>query len=215
MPAREPYGPDEFQADTGVSRETIERLETYLDLLAKWQEKVNLVGISTMPDAWRRHFLDSAQLLKYIPGPNPGPGGRIADLGSGAGFPGLVLAIMGAPHVHLVESNVRKCVFLREVARATGTEVTVVNKRIESAAWSMSADVVCSRACANLSHLIGWADDMLTQYGVCLFHKGQYVDRELTESQKKWTMAYKSHPSLTDPGGVILEISGISRRHDD
>lgn len=214
MPARDPYGPDygpgEFQADTNVSRETIERLETYLGLLAKWQEKVNLVGISTVPDAWRRHFLDSAQLLKYI----PDPGGRIVDLGSGAGFPGLVLAIMGAPHVHLIESNVRKCVFLREAARATGTDVTVVNKRIEAAAWSISADVVCSRACANLSHLIGWANDMLTQDGVCLFHKGQYVDRELTESQKKWTIAHKSHPSLSDPGGVILEISEISHRHE-
>ena len=193
-----------------VSRETIERLEAYLALLAKWQEKVNLVGISTMPDAWRRHVLDSAQLLKYIPDLDR----PIVDLGSGAGFPGLVLAVMGAPRVHLIESNVRKCVFLREAARATGAHVTVVNKRIEAAAWSMSADVVCSRACANLSHLIGWAHDMLTQDGVCLFHKGQYVDRELTESQKKWTMACKSHPSLSDPGGVILEISGIGRRHD-
>ena len=211
MPAQAPYGPDEFQADTDVSRETIERLEAYLDLLAKWQEKVNLVGLSTMPDAWRRHFLDSAQLLKFI----PDPGGRIVDLGSGAGFPGLVLAIMGAARVRLIESNVRKCVFLREAARATGTEVTVVNSRIESAAWSLSADVVCSRACANLSHLIGWAKDMLTQDGVCLFHKGQYVDRELTESQKKWTMAHESHPSETDPVGVILEIRGIGRRHDD
>lgn len=210
MPARDPYGPDEFQAHTNVSRETIERLEAYLDLLARWQEKVNLVGLSTMPDAWRRHFLDSAQLLKFI----PGPGARIVDLGSGAGFPGLVLAIMGASHVHLIESNVRKCVFLREAARATGTEVTVVNSRIESAAWSMSADVVCSRACANLSHLIGWANDMLTQDGVCLFHKGQYVDRELTESQKKWTMTHKSHPSVTDSAGVILEIGGIGHRHD-
>ncbi len=192
---------------TGVSRETLERLSVYANLLEKWQTKINLVGPSTMPDLWRRHMLDSAQLFPHLPSPDC----TIVDLGSGAGFPGMVLAIMGASDVHLIESNIKKVAFLREVARATGTKVTVHNKRIEDIAWSLSADVVCSRACANLTFLLGWAQEILRSDGFCLFHKGQYVDRELTESQKKWNMSVTRLESLTDPNGVILRVTEISR----
>ena len=115
MPGPEPLAAAGFAAAINVSRETIERLERYAALLIKWNKTVNLVGRSTIADLWRRHMLDSAQLFPYL----PKSAGRLVDFGSGAGFPGLVLAIMGAPDVHLVEANARKCAFLREAARVT------------------------------------------------------------------------------------------------
>ena len=136
-------GPIEFQAKSGVSRETLERLTIYADLLVKWQAKINLVGPETLADLWSRHMLDSAQLFPLI---RP-DAKRLVDLGSGAGFPGLVLGVMGAPDVHLVESDARKCAFLREAARLTGTTVTIHNKRIEQVA-PLGADVVTARALA-------------------------------------------------------------------
>src|SRR6266446_2343020 len=117
---REPLDPTGFTALTGVSRETLARLEAYAALLAQWNERINLVGRDTRRDIWRRHFLDSAQLLPHVPA-----GTRsLADLGSGAGFPGLVLAILGVCGVELVESDARKCAFLREAARIAGAPVT-------------------------------------------------------------------------------------------
>jgi 16S rRNA (guanine527-N7)-methyltransferase len=137
--------PAEFAAETGVSRETLARLEAYAALLLAWNRRVNLVGRGTEEDLWRRHMLDSAQLHPLIPA-----GARtLVDLGSGAGFPGLVLAILGGPHVHLVESDQRKAVFLREAARVTGAAAMVHAIRIE-AAPPLAADIVTARALAPL-----------------------------------------------------------------
>ncbi|KAA0682855.1 16S rRNA (guanine(527)-N(7))-methyltransferase RsmG [Roseomonas genomospecies 6] len=199
-----------FQAETGVSRETLDRLAAYEATLRKWQPKINLVGPSTLPDAWRRHFLDSAQLLPLLP-----DGVRVlVDLGSGAGFPGLVLAIMGVPEVHLVESDSRKCAFLREAARAAGASVTVHNKRIEavaSIATAIAADVVTARALAPLNDLLGWAHPFIQDRGVALFPKGQNVADELTDTTKYWKMRTERFDSRTDPTGTILRVSGIAR----
>ena len=115
------FGADDFRQVSGVSRETLERLRIYEALLRKWQAKINLVGPATLDDAWRRHFLDSAQLFPLL----PANAQVVVDLGSGAGFPGLVLAVMGVPTVHLIESDLRKAAFLREVARETATPAIV------------------------------------------------------------------------------------------
>ena len=195
-----------FADATGVSRETRDRLAAYEATLRKWQPRINLVGPSTLPDAWRRHFLDSAQLLPLLP-----EGARVlVDLGSGAGFPGLVLAVLGVPEVHLIESDSRKCAFLREAARAAGARVTVHNTRIE-AAPAMDADVVTARALAPLTELLGWAHRFIGTRGVGLFPKGQSVEEELTATTKFWKMRTERFDSRTDPTGTILRVSGIDR----
>jgi 16S rRNA (guanine527-N7)-methyltransferase len=199
-------GPEEFLTKSGVSRETLERLRLYADLLVKWQARINLVGPDTLPDLWSRHVLDSVQLFPLI----KAGAKRVADLGSGAGFPGLVLAIMGAPNMHLVESDSRKCAFLREAARVTETSVTVVNKRIEQVA-PLSADVVTARALAPLDRLLGWAFPHLAPGGECLFLKGRGAEDELTASAKEWNITASRVPSLTDSGGLILHLREVSR----
>lgn len=204
-------GPDEFQAKSGVSRETLERLTVYADLLVKWQVRINLVGPETVADLWSRHFLDSAQLWRLI----PPEAGRLVDLGSGAGFPGLVLAVMrptaaARPEVFLVESDARKCAFLREAARLTGTQVTVINQRIEQVA-PLQADVVVARALAPLVKLLAWAAPHLAPGGQCLFLKGRGAEDELTATAKEWKITADRVLSLTDPAGIVLQLREVCR----
>ena len=194
-----------FRRATGVSRETLERLAVYESLLRKWQKTINLVGPKTLDDAWNRHFLDSAQLHPLL----PESAKVLVDLGSGAGFPGLVLAIMGVPEVHLIESDVRKGAFLREAARATGAPVTVHSKRIE-AVQGLEADVLTARALAPLSDLLEWGARFLRPGGTALFLKGQNVEDELTATTKYWKMHTERFNSVTDPSGSILRLSGIA-----
>jgi len=194
---------------TGAGAETIDRLAAYLALLEKWQRRINLVGSGSMEDPWRRHILDSAQLLPLLPAGSP----SVADLGTGAGFPGVILAIMGDARVHLVESNARKCAFLSEVLRITETNATIHNKRIESLA-TLDVDVVTARGCANLLTLLDYAGPLLAPAGICLFLKGQSVEAELTESRKKWTMRTQRITSRSDPTGVVLKLSDIVPRHE-
>jgi len=170
----------------------MDRLASYLILLQKWQGRINLVGPQTMLDPWKRYFLDSAQLVPLLPEGRP----RVVDLGSGAGFPGLVLAMMSDAEVHLVESDGRKCVFLREVARLTDTDVTVHNARAESLP-SLRANVATARALAPLDHLLDLAKPMLVQAGMCLFLKGRAVESELTASKKNWKMRVRRNRLCT------------------
>src|SRR5688572_14803801 len=154
--AEEPLGRAGFAATIAVSRETLERLGVYVDLLGHWQRAINLVGAATLADPWRRHILDSAQLMARLP-----PGARsVVDLGSGPGFPGMVLAILGAPGVVLIESDRRKVEFLREVARATATAVGLQAERIERLP-DMPAGVVTARALAPLPRLLPLAERFL------------------------------------------------------
>jgi 16S rRNA (guanine527-N7)-methyltransferase len=199
-------GPEEFQTKSGVSRETLQRLQIYADLLVKWQARINLVGPDTLPDLWQRHFLDSAQLYPLIP-PSCR---RLVDLGSGAGFPGLVLAIMGAADVHLVESDSRKCAFLREVARVTGTKVTIIDKRIEQIP-PLEADVITARALAPLARLLDWAHPHFAPGGQCLFLKGRGSEDELTAAAKEWHISPERVPSQTGAGGLILHFKEVCR----
>jgi 16S rRNA (guanine527-N7)-methyltransferase len=196
-----------FQAATGVSRETLDRLRVYEGLLRKWQPAINLVGPKTLDDAWRRHFLDSAQLLPLIPESTR----TLVDLGSGAGFPGMVLAILGNFDVHLIESDIRKATFLREVARATGTAVQIHAKRLETLG-DLAADVVTARALAPLASLLDWVHPFIGERGLALFPKGRNADQELTEADRIWMMAVDRTSSRTETGGTLLRIRQLRRR---
>lgn len=202
----EPLTPEAFRQLTGVSRETLDRLEVYAATLRKWQRRINLVGRDSLGDLWRRHFLDSAQLLPLIP-----PAARtLVDLGSGAGFPGLVLAALGVPGVHLVESDARKCAFLREVARLVEVEVRIHNRRIEDVA-PMTADVVTARALAPLDELLDLAEPFIAPHSICVFLKGRGADEELTRARETWNMTVMRHPSASDPSGTILRLEHLHR----
>lgn len=189
---------------TGVSRETLDRLASHLDLLRRWQKRINLVGAATLRDPWRRHMLDSAQLAPLVPA-----GARLADLGSGAGFPGLVLAILRGGPVHLIESDARKAAFLREAVRITGAPAEVHNARAEQ--LDLKADIVAARACAPLDRLLGLALPLLAPGGLCLFLKGARVEEEVREARTAWKMALRRHRSRSAPDGVVLEVSRLSR----
>ena len=185
-----------------VSRETLDRLQLLLDLLVKWQKTINLVGPSTLADPWRRHILDSAQLLPYLTHPHL-PSGPIADLGAGAGFPGIVLSILGVPDLTLIESDSRKATFMREATRITGAPAKILNKRIETVTERFS--LIVSRALAPLDKLLILAQPILSSPGFCVFPKGEGADRELTAARERWTFdSVETFTSLTDPDGTIL-----------
>jgi len=208
------FGRSEFASELkalgiNVSRETLQRLETYAGLLVKWQAKINLVGPATLPDLWRRHFLDSAQLLPLLSAAT----GTLADLGSGAGFPGLVLAIMTDWRVHLLDSDQRKCAFLRQVALDCGVldRVTIHARRIEQVT-GITADVVTARACAPLDELLDLAEPFIGEKGTGLFLKGAQAEEELTQAQRRWTMRLDRRDSISDPAGKLLIVSQLKRK---
>ncbi len=197
------FGPEDFAARTGVSRETLARLKAYVGLLEDWNQRHNLVSKNAMADVWRRHVWDSAQLVPLMPAYVK----TVADLGSGAGFPGLVLAelLRGRAEVVLYESIRKKAEFLEAAAQRMRLNVGIRNVRIE-AERHQPVDVVTARALAPLDKLLGYAQQMAARHTVCLFLKGQSIAVELTEAGKSWRMKAFQHPSQTDPSGVILEV---------
>jgi 16S rRNA (guanine527-N7)-methyltransferase len=200
------FGPQEFAELIPVSRETLARLEAYAALLFQWSTRINLVGRDTLPDLWRRHFLDSAQLHPLIPDSSR----SLIDLGSGAGFPGLVLAILGVPGVELVEADTRRCAFLREAARITGAKVALRACRIQ-AVPPHPVDVVTARACAPLDRLLELAEPFLTPHTICLFLKGERFEEELTLVREGWTMSASVEQSLSDRRGIVLRLQQVVR----
>lgn len=192
--------PREFQVAAGVSRETMERLEAYAAVLCAWQPKLNLVGPATLPELWQRHFLDSSQLVPLLPPQDP-----IMDIGSGAGFPGLVIAIVTARPVTLVESDARKSAFLREAIRVSGATAAVQNRRIETLPHGCAA-ILTARALAPLTKLCGYAQRLLAPDGQAFFLKGQRWEEELTEARQHWTMQLTAIPSRTNPSSIILRV---------
>ena len=198
-----PFGPDEFAARTGVSRETLDRLKIFADVLNDWNSRHNLVSRRSLSELWRRHMWDSAQLEPFI----PSGVSSLVDLGSGAGFPGLVLAaILGdRTSVALYEATRKKGDFLRFAAERMGLKVEVRSIRIEDE-MARIADVVTARALAPLPDLLGYAQQFCGRDTVCLFLKGQSVAAELTEAHKSWRMKVSQHQSATDRSGAILEI---------
>ena len=193
MPHEAPLAPEGFARLFPVSREALARLQAYADLLTQWSARTNLVGRATIADLWRRHMLDSAQLYPLV----PDAARSLIDLGSGAGLPGLVLAILGVPDVELIEADSRKSAFLRPC-------------RIQALA-PHPADVVTARACAPLDELLGFAERFIAPHTLCLFLKGERFQQELTEAHKRWTMCVSVEPSLSDRRGVILRLQQVTR----
>src|ERR1700716_3644920 len=196
---------------TPVSRETESRLNAYVDLLLQWQAKNNLVASSTLPNLWTRHISDSLQLLTLA------PNAKIwVDLGSGGGFPGIVLACAMAETpgamVHLVERNAKKAAFLREALRITGAPGTVhladIGDSVDS--FPHPVDCVTARAVAPLHQLVGFAEPLVGKGATALFLKGQDVEAELTEATKYWKITPRLHPSLTGQGWIV-ELDRIER----
>nr|WP_315825826.1 MULTISPECIES: 16S rRNA (guanine(527)-N(7))-methyltransferase RsmG [unclassified Bradyrhizobium] len=198
---------------TPVSRETEQRLDRYVALLLEWQAKTNLIAPSTLPHLWTRHIADSLQLLDLA------PDARIwIDLGSGGGFPGVVLACALAERdgaqVHLVERNAKKAAFLREAIRVTGApgivHLSEIGDIVEK--WGGRVDCVTARALAPLHQLIGFAEPLVKKGARALFLKGQDVEAELTESTKYWKIESKLHSSRTGGQGWIVAIDCIERQ---
>jgi 16S rRNA (guanine527-N7)-methyltransferase len=196
-----------------VSRETEALLDSLVASLVRWQTAKNLVGPRTLDEVWTRHILDSAQLADHVP-----PSSRVVDLGSGAGFPGLVLAILrkGVPgsHVSLVESNGRKCAFLREMIRTLGLQASVYNARIESVLPTLAGkvDVVTARALASLTDLLELTNELLKGPVTGVFPKGQDVADELTKAAKYWTFDASTVASRTDSKARIVLVREVRRK---
>ena len=194
-----------------VSRETLQRLEIYSDLLIRWNKRINLVAPQSIEQLWGRHFLDSAQIFGMIP-----VNTRLcADFGSGGGFPGLVAAILGAeltPHTSfsMVEADQRKSVFLKTVVRETGIKASVFAGRIEELP-KLNADVITARALAPLSKLLAYAEVHGQASTRCIFLKGERHRREIDEALENWSFDCKTYPSKTDADAVILVVGDIKR----
>ncbi len=210
MTAIHGVAPEVWEA-LGVSRESWPKLETFVDLLAQWQGHFNLVAPSTLADVWQRHVLDSLQLVPLM----PEDFSSFADLGSGAGFPALPLAIVTGATAHLYESVGKKAAFLREALRITATTGTVSTTRIETLDDSTAprVDVVTARALAPMTGLLSLAEPFLRNGARGFFHKGQDVDDELTAAAKSWRIKVRKHVSLTDSRAVILEVEEAFREH--
>ena len=197
---------------TSVSHETKDRLIRFVALLREWQRVKNLVAPATLDEIWSRHVGDSAQLVTVAPVAR-----RWLDLGSGAGFPGMVTAILmdERPETHavLVESNTRKAAFLREAIRVTGAPAEVRTERIEDviATWQAPLDSVSARAVAPLDQLAAWIEPLVARGAVAYLHKGADFDSELREASLRWTLDLLQHKSRFGPG-VIVEVRGLTRR---
>jgi 16S rRNA (guanine527-N7)-methyltransferase len=211
-----PDGPDAVAAIVPIDDRTRQRLTDYAALLRRWQPIKNLVAPSTLDDVWRRHMADSAQALAAVPSAS-----RWLDLGSGAGFPGLVTAILVADRpgasVTLVESNGRKVAFLRTVGRELGLPIRVLDQRIESVAERSGVavgplDAVSARALAPLTDLLALAEPWLTSGSLGVFHKGQDFASECSAATQSWVYDLVEHRSRVDAGGRILVVSQLRRR---
>jgi 16S rRNA (guanine527-N7)-methyltransferase len=207
VPDTSQSGRDEFAKTINASREAFSKLDRYAELLVEWNQRFNLVSDSTLPRVWSRHFLDCAQLLRHIP-----EGAKsLADLGSGAGFPGLVLSILGMRHVKLIESIGKKANFLRTVIEELKLDATVHQTRIEDM-HDMRFDVITARALKPLPQLLELAKPLMKKESLALFLKGQNLAIELTESAKYWRFEYETFPSLSDRSGCVLKITNLTAK---
>ena len=197
-----------FAAATGASPTALGELEQYRSYLEDWNRRMNLVGPATLEVFWNRHALDSAQLLPLAP-----EALRWADLGSGAGLPGIVLAILGKHrpgfHVDLVESMAKRCRFLAEVVTGLGLPCTIHQSRAED--LSLSVDIVTARACAPLSRLLGYSQPYLKRGAVALFLKGQDVAADMEEATRSWDFEADVLPSVSDVRGRIVRVRRLGR----
>jgi len=204
---------EKFSSHVLVSRETFEKLCMFQKTLIKWQKSINLISKNTIDNTWERHFLDSAQLYKFVKDIE----GNIIDFGSGAGFPGMVLAIMGKKNIHCVESDYKKCVFLKEIAMLTETDITIHNCRIEDLNF-INVDLVTCRALASLKKLINYVEVFINKslgerqkLPKMLFLKGKTYYSEIIELSKIKKISFEEYPSITDRDGRILYINKVDK----
>ena len=205
------HGRDDFIARAPISADSVPDYDRWAALLAKWNARINLVAPSTLPDYWTRHALDSAQIVPLI----PDDAMTVMDFGSGAGFPGLSIAIESKAqdtgrHVHLIESAGKKASFLRTVIRELGLPATVYSARIE-AMDSLQADVITARAFAPLTRLLPLADQHMRPCGQLVLLKGGDVESELAAVAGEWSFTHRSTPSLSDGSGSVLQLSDLIR----
>jgi 16S rRNA (guanine527-N7)-methyltransferase len=208
-PNEESFGPKEFADQANVSRETLARLNLYAAMLEDWNARQNLVSQTSLRTMWLRHFWDSAQLIQYV----PDSAASLVDLGSGAGFPALVLAeLLRARNLRIVlyESIQKKRDFLAEVARRLGLDIEVRSGRIETATPEIF-DVITARACAPLPKLLDYAQPFWGADTIGLFLKGQNLGAELTDAHNYWTMKVIKYPSRSSSSGTVLEVRGLKR----
>jgi 16S rRNA (guanine527-N7)-methyltransferase len=210
--------PESFQSAFGISRETLDRLTTYAQLLGRWQKTINLVAPSTLGDVWHRHFADSAQLWQF----RPENARAWLDIGSGAGFPGLVLAILGAEsgatHHILVESDTRKAAFLREVVRTTGITVDILCMRIENAetrAKVKAVDCLTARALAPLPRLLEMSAPYFSSSTLGLFLKGRDAAAEIEQAAQSWQFESELRPSITDVEARVLLLKALKPKREE
>lgn len=199
-----------FQSCLNVSRETLSALLEYETMLLKWNKSINLISNTTSDKIWTRHFLDSAQIIPLL----PHAGSKIIDIGTGAGFPGLVLSIVAKEKIPsleftLVDESAKRAAFLREAVRVTGAKAIVINSKIETLG-AEGFDIVTARAFAPLEKLLSLAHPHLTSDGRLLLLKGEESEKELEMARKKWSFKHESFTSQTNPKGVILRISELS-----
>ena len=190
-----------LQETLHVSRETCDKLVLYVDLLTKWQASINLVSHKTISEVWERHILDCAQIISYLPETPV----KILDLGSGAGLPAVLLAIMTDHEVHMVESDSRKCAFMQTALREAGTSATIHNERLEALAFQ-DADIVTARAFAPLDRLLDWTEAQHKEGQIFWLLKGRGVNEELTNLPDSQTVESQQFDSLVSGEGVILRL---------
>jgi len=206
---RNPAGVEEFHKRFNVSRETMDRLCLYDDLLRKWNPAINLVSAATLPTLWSRHFTDSAQAY-FIAARESG---RWTDLGSGGGFPGAVVAILAlefSPRVHVtcIDSDIRKCEFIRTLSRDLEVPIDVHSRRIEDVP-PQNAECVSARALAPLPRLLGFVHRHISETGIAVLHKSARAPAEIEASLELWRFGVERHPSISSPGSFILRIRGL------
>lgn len=198
----------DYLKQKNVSRETFSQLEQYVALLQKWNHSINLIGKSTLDDIWQRHILDSAQLLEHIPNEQPLV---VTDFGSGAGLPGMVLALLTNHEIHLVESDKRKAAFLQQASLLVPRKVFIHNERIENLVpWK--SDIVIARALAPLQTLITFAYPFCKEKSFCLFLKGVNVEEELSLCLQTWEMGVTIYPSITTEASSIVSLQHIKKK---
>lgn len=202
-----------FETELDVSRETMSRLELYADLVVKWQPRINIVGASTTEDVWARHLQDSAQIWPHLAEIAQKEETKIVDFGSGAGFPGIVLSILGASHVTMMESVTKKTVFLMEACRVCGclAKTRIARERIE-AAKPENADIITARAFAPLPKLLEMGQRHLKSGGKYVLLKGRAYEAELADARDAgWKFSVTTFPGIVDPDGVVMILEGVER----
>jgi len=196
---------DDFIGYKNVPRGTFLRLQLFTELLKKWQKTINLISQSTISNIWNRHIIDSAQLIDFI------KGNSVIDIGSGAGFPGLILAILGVGEVTLVESDGRKAAFLREAARVTNSNVVIKNQRVEEVSLPDSSTIT-ARGFASVNDTLYSLNNTLNNSHNILLLKGKNYNQEITEARLHWLFDCDVIPSITDKEAAILSLTHISRK---